>query len=153
MTPARLFWSTSGKIDVIELNNQLLSVVSMTFSLSFKAFESTRGAEMIGLLIGCDSSFQRLSLCFCSTLRQRADPVYSPPLQISGLCWRLKVYPVSLLYRSVQSCATGDKLIILYFFIGWKWGGPWELPVCLPGTVCWSPRNIKVYTLFFFSQS
>lgn len=34
-------------------------------------------------------------LCVCSTLRQRADPVYSPPLQISGLCWRLKVYPVS----------------------------------------------------------
>lgn len=33
-------------------------------------------------------------LCVCSTLRQRADPVYSPPLQISGLCWRLKVYPV-----------------------------------------------------------
>ena len=33
--------------------------------------------------------------CVCSTLRQRADPVYSPPLQISGLCWRLKVYPVS----------------------------------------------------------
>ncbi|XP_064022618.1 E3 ubiquitin-protein ligase TRIM37 isoform X2 [Pogoniulus pusillus] len=28
-----------------------------------------------------------------STLRQRADPVYSPPLQVSGLCWRLKVYP------------------------------------------------------------
>lgn len=28
-----------------------------------------------------------------STLRQRADPVYSHPLQISGLCWRLKVYP------------------------------------------------------------
>lgn len=33
-----------------------------------------------------------------STLRQRADPVYSPPLQVSGLCWRLKVYPVSFLY-------------------------------------------------------
>ncbi|XP_034496999.1 E3 ubiquitin-protein ligase TRIM37 isoform X13 [Ailuropoda melanoleuca] len=28
-----------------------------------------------------------------STLRQRADPVYSPSLQVSGLCWRLKVYP------------------------------------------------------------
>nr|XP_012300872.1 E3 ubiquitin-protein ligase TRIM37 isoform X6 [Aotus nancymaae] len=28
-----------------------------------------------------------------STLRQRADPIYSPPLQVSGLCWRLKVYP------------------------------------------------------------
>ncbi|XP_021104358.1 E3 ubiquitin-protein ligase TRIM37 isoform X5 [Heterocephalus glaber] len=30
---------------------------------------------------------------FTSTLRQRADPVYSSPLQVSGLCWRLKVYP------------------------------------------------------------
>ncbi|XP_062479431.1 E3 ubiquitin-protein ligase TRIM37 isoform X2 [Pezoporus occidentalis] len=29
----------------------------------------------------------------CFSLRQRADPVYSPPLQVSGLCWRLKVYP------------------------------------------------------------
>lgn len=34
--------------------------------------------------------------CLNSTLRQRADPVYSPPLQVSGLCWRLKVYPVSV---------------------------------------------------------
>jgi hypothetical protein len=30
-----------------------------------------------------------------SLLRQRADPVYSPPLNVSGLSWRLKVYPVS----------------------------------------------------------
>ncbi|XP_025092626.1 E3 ubiquitin-protein ligase TRIM37-like isoform X2 [Pomacea canaliculata] len=28
-----------------------------------------------------------------SVLRQRADPVYSPPLSVSGLSWRLKVYP------------------------------------------------------------
>lgn len=28
-----------------------------------------------------------------SVLRQRADPVYSPPLNVSGLSWRLKVYP------------------------------------------------------------
>ncbi|GFO08938.1 E3 ubiquitin-protein ligase trim37 [Plakobranchus ocellatus] len=28
-----------------------------------------------------------------SVLRQRADPVYSPPLQVHGLSWRLKVYP------------------------------------------------------------
>ncbi|RUS71541.1 hypothetical protein EGW08_020697 [Elysia chlorotica] len=28
-----------------------------------------------------------------SVLRQRADPVYSPPLQVNGLSWRLKVYP------------------------------------------------------------
>ena len=29
-----------------------------------------------------------------SVLQQRADPVYSPPLHVSGLSWRLKVYPV-----------------------------------------------------------
>ena len=29
-----------------------------------------------------------------STLQQRADPVYSQPLHVSGLSWRLKVYPV-----------------------------------------------------------
>lgn len=28
-----------------------------------------------------------------SVLRQRADPVYSPPLFVHGLSWRLKVYP------------------------------------------------------------
>ena len=30
-----------------------------------------------------------------SILQQRADPVYSQPLHVSGLSWRLKVYPVS----------------------------------------------------------
>ena len=29
-----------------------------------------------------------------TVLQQRADPVYSPPLQVYGLTWRLKVYPV-----------------------------------------------------------
>lgn len=28
-----------------------------------------------------------------SALQRKADPVYSPPLHINGLCWRLKVYP------------------------------------------------------------
>ena len=32
-----------------------------------------------------------------SGLQQRADPVYSQPLQVSGLSWRLKVYPVSII--------------------------------------------------------
>lgn len=30
-----------------------------------------------------------------SVLQQRADPVYSQPLNVSGFGWRLKVYPVS----------------------------------------------------------
>ena len=29
-----------------------------------------------------------------SLLRRKADPVYSEPLNVSGLSWRLKVYPV-----------------------------------------------------------
>ncbi|XP_067864567.1 E3 ubiquitin-protein ligase TRIM37 isoform X2 [Heptranchias perlo] len=37
--------------------------------------------------------FSTFVLSNFSTLRQRADPVYSPPLQVAGLCWRLKVYP------------------------------------------------------------
>ena len=28
-----------------------------------------------------------------SQLQMKADPVYSPPLHVNGLCWRLKVYP------------------------------------------------------------
>ena len=32
-----------------------------------------------------------------SILKRKADPVYSEPLNVNGLSWRLKVYPVSLL--------------------------------------------------------
>ena len=28
-----------------------------------------------------------------SLLQHKADPVYSPPLNVNGLSWRLKVYP------------------------------------------------------------
>ena len=31
-----------------------------------------------------------------SVLQQRADPIYSQPLHVSGLAWRLKVYPVCI---------------------------------------------------------
>ena len=30
---------------------------------------------------------------FFSLLQHKADPVYSPPLNVNGLSWRLKVYP------------------------------------------------------------
>ena len=36
-----------------------------------------------------------------SVLQQRADPVYSQPLHVSGLSWRLKVYPVSVKSKNV----------------------------------------------------
>lgn len=40
---------------------------------------------------GYDSS--TFTLTGFSQLQHKADPVYSAPLNISGLCWRLKVYP------------------------------------------------------------
>ena len=34
------------------------------------------------------------SILFISSLLQhKADPVYSPPMNVNGLSWRLKVYP------------------------------------------------------------
>lgn len=44
-----------------------------------------------------------------SVLRQRADPVYSPPLNVSGLSWRLKVYPVSAATMVEGSSALSSK--------------------------------------------
>jgi len=41
----------------------------------------------------------------CSRLRQRGDPVYSESLRVSGLTWRLKVYPVSnILLHYINLC-------------------------------------------------
>ncbi len=37
-----------------------------------------------------------------SILQQRADPVYSQPLHVSGLSWRLKVYPVRIKLHACQ---------------------------------------------------
>ncbi|KAK2111315.1 Tripartite motif containing 37 [Saguinus oedipus] len=63
------------------------------------------------------------------TLRQRADPVYSPPLQVSGLCWRLKVYPENGYEYRVemvhQSCNDPTKNIIREFASDFEVGECW----------------------------
>lgn len=46
-----------------------------------------------------------------SELRRKADPIYSSPLNVNGLSWRLKVYPVS------NSCFSSIYYNI--FFSGW----------------------------------
>ena len=38
------------------------------------------------------STFQINGFC---KLRHKGDPVYSEPLNVNGLSWRLKVYPVN----------------------------------------------------------
>ena len=42
-----------------------------------------------------------------SGLQQRADPVYSQALQVSGLNWRLKVYPVRNLNYLIHGWTNG----------------------------------------------
>lgn len=76
-------------------------------------------------------SFYSLS----STLRQRADPVYSPPLQVSGLCWRLKVYPVSLTPLKPCTCTFSFK------------APPTPITNCFAG-----PQAIKIVVAIFSWQ-
>lgn len=49
-----------------------------------------------------------------SVLRQRADPVYSPPLSVSGLSWRLKVYPVSASFFSLIHMLLSNLHVMLF---------------------------------------
>jgi len=39
-----------------------------------------------------------------SKIRHKGDPVYSEPLNVNGLSWRLKVYPVSIYCLVNRSC-------------------------------------------------
>uniref|UniRef100_A0A2K5QQJ3 Tripartite motif containing 37 n=1 Tax=Cebus imitator TaxID=2715852 RepID=A0A2K5QQJ3_CEBIM len=64
-----------------------------------------------------------------STLRQRADPVYSPPLQVSGLCWSNGLffnfryeYRVEMVH---QSCNDPTKNIIREFASDFEVGECW----------------------------
>jgi hypothetical protein len=66
---------------------------------SWKYFKTINCPTAVG---SCDSCFSEIvpdydSCTFTiqkfSQVRHKADPVYSTPLHVNGLCWRLKVYP------------------------------------------------------------
>ena len=54
------------------------------------------------------------SSTFCigafSKLRHKGDPVYSEPLNVNGLNWRLKVYPVCLLNHHLAFLSISNDL-------------------------------------------
>ena len=56
-----------------------------------------------------------------SVLQQRADPVYSPPLHVSGLSWRLKVYPV-ITAPSLHYLTSFSHFIVFYRWLNFSPG-------------------------------
>ncbi|XP_043910211.1 E3 ubiquitin-protein ligase TRIM37 isoform X2 [Protopterus annectens] len=82
-----------SKSELISKSSEILSMFQQVHRKPMASFVTTPVPPDFTseLVPGYDSS--TFVLENFSTLRQRADPVYSPPLQVSGLCWRLKVYP------------------------------------------------------------
>ena len=56
-----------------------------------------------------------------SQLQQRADPVYSAPMDVGCVSWRLKVYPVSIyVHPLLPTCIVrliGDQLFICLTYL------------------------------------
>ena len=80
-----------------------------------------------------------------SLLQQRADPVYSPPLHVTGLSWRLKVYPVrrlscTLLFLKSARLTTVYRVIV----VGRKRRCSKQLPLCFLRVVIGAGRNVQV---------
>ena len=85
--------STSGKAEVILKQQDLLNLIQMIYRKPMTSFVTTP--------IPCDFPSEIVPQYDSSTfvitnftvLRQNVDPIYSQPLHINGLTWRLKVYP------------------------------------------------------------
>lgn len=130
-TPAPLFWSTSGKFLIFRLHLMLNNLFLRLFFCLLKCLNTPEKKRSL-VQRQFSTCLRVFFLCVCSTLRQRADPVYSPPLQISGLCWRLKVYPVSFIYRRVHGRAIAGKLIVLRLFS--RMGMGWSVETTCPSS-------------------
>lgn len=89
-----------------------------------------------------------------SILQQRADPVYSHPLHVSGLSWRLKVYPVRRTQCPLIPLFTRSLSHPVFFFsfAGWEWCCPGELLVSILGAFCWFTRDIEVRLLMLIAS-
>ncbi|XP_037666031.1 E3 ubiquitin-protein ligase TRIM37 isoform X8 [Choloepus didactylus] len=82
-----------SKSELISKSSEILMMFQQVHRKPMASFVTTPvPPDFTSELVPCYDSATFVLENF-STLRQRADPVYSPPLQVSGLCWRLKVYP------------------------------------------------------------
>ncbi|CAF0782676.1 unnamed protein product [Adineta steineri] len=85
--------STSGKAEVIGKQQDLLNSIQMIYRKPMTSFVTTP--------VPCDFPSEIVPQYDSSTfvitnfsiLRHNVDPIYSQPLHINGLTWRLKVYP------------------------------------------------------------
>ncbi|CAF1110177.1 unnamed protein product [Rotaria sordida] len=85
--------STSGKAEVIGKQEDFLSSIQMIYRKPMTSFVTTT--------VPCDFPSEIVPQYDSSTfvitnfsiLRHNVDPIYSQPLHINGLTWRLKVYP------------------------------------------------------------
>ncbi|CAF1166698.1 unnamed protein product [Rotaria magnacalcarata] len=85
--------STSGKAEVIGKQQDLLNSIQMIYRKPMTSFVTTP--------VPCDFPSEIVPQYDSSTfvitnfsiLRHNVDPIYSQPLHVNGLTWRLKVYP------------------------------------------------------------
>lgn len=95
-----------------------------------------------------------------SQLQHKADPVYSPPLHVNGLSWRLKVGLNILIPRKgVQACVIGplgnyciwsECLCPIFLGLSWRqWSCERKLSFCLSRIKRRVAGNFQVRFIFY----
>nr|KAI8728450.1 E3 ubiquitin-protein ligase TRIM37-like [Biomphalaria glabrata] len=82
-----------GKSELVMKSKDLLELFRMAHRQSASSFVTTPVPADFNSEIVPQYDSSTFIMKNFSVLRQRADPVYSPPLFVNGLSWRLKVYP------------------------------------------------------------
>ncbi|BFZ18623.1 hypothetical protein BsWGS_21662 [Bradybaena similaris] len=83
----------SGKAELVMRSKDLLELFRQAHRQSTSSFVTTPVPADFTSEIVPQYDTSTFMMKNFSVLRQRADPVYSPPLFVNGLSWRLKVYP------------------------------------------------------------
>lgn len=85
--------NSSGKNELISMSNDILNTMAVVQSKPMASFVTAAvPADFQSEIVPPYDSSTFVMHNF-SVLQQRADPVYSPALNVYGLTWRLKVYP------------------------------------------------------------
>ncbi|KAH9525802.1 Tripartite motif containing 37 [Bulinus truncatus] len=82
-----------GKSELVMKSKELLELFRMAQRQSASSFVTTPVPADFNSEIVPQYDSSTFIMKNFTVLRQRADPVYSPPLFVNGLSWRLKVYP------------------------------------------------------------
>ncbi|CAF1442576.1 unnamed protein product [Adineta ricciae] len=85
--------STSGKAEVIGKQQDLLNSIQMIYRKPMASFVTTPVPCDFPSEIVPQYDSSTFVITTFSILRHNVDPIYSQPLHVNGLTWRLKVYP------------------------------------------------------------